>query len=146
MDNTNNTIDINVTIKDLINSGYTPEKLYSYALEELNRQNKAKAEAEAKKKAEDAKRKAEEEKKAKEAALREKKIKGYRNRCIGAFRDYMEFLTGEEIDKNVLSTFCDTLDKLEVIIKAAPVGTPSDTTYTDFYDYIKYLRGCGIDI
>ena len=60
-----NTSTTNVTtmIQDLINSGYTPEKLYNYALEELNRQNKAKAEAEAKKKAEaEAKAKAKAEK------------------------------------------------------------------------------------
>jgi hypothetical protein len=136
-----NTPDINVTIKDLINSGYTPERLYNYALEELNRQNKAKAEAEAKKKAEEAKRKAEEEKKAKEAALKEKQLKGYRNRCISAFREYMEFLTGEKIDNEVLAQFCDTLDKLESI-----TTIHTDKLYDDFYDYIKYLRGCGINI
>jgi len=135
-----NTIDINLTMKGLINAGYTPERLYSYALAELNRQNKAKAEAEAKKKAEEEKKKKEEEAKAKEAALREKKLKGYRNRCIGAFRDYIEYLTGEKINKNILVTYCDTLDKIESIT-AVP-----EKTYEDFDEYISYLRSCGVNI
>jgi hypothetical protein len=142
--NTTNRPDVTTTIQDLINSGYTPERLYNYALEELNRQNKAKAEAEAKKKAEDAKRKAEEEKKAKEAALREKKLKGYRNRCIGAFREYIEFVTGEKIDNELLAQFCDTLDRVEAIVNESVV-IPAKK-HDDFYDYIQYLRGCGINI
>jgi single-stranded DNA-specific DHH superfamily exonuclease len=142
--NTTNTSDITATIQDLINSGYTPERLYSYALEELNRQNKFKAEAEAKRKAEEERKKKEEEAKAKEAALREKKLKGYRNRCIGAFRDYIEFLTGEEIDKDTLTSFCGTLDKLESIVNASPIT--SAKKYDNFYDYISYLRDCGFDI
>jgi len=139
-----NTSTTNVTtmIQDLINSGYTPEKLYNYALEELNRQNKAKAEAEAKKKAEEAKRKAEEEKKAKEAAIKEKQLKGYRNRCIGAFREYIEFITGEKIENELLAQFCDTLDRIETIVNASSVT--SAKKYDDFYDYIQYLRKCGI--
>ena len=131
------TIDVNVTMKDLINAGYTPERLYSYALAELNRQNKIKAEEEAKKKAEEAKRKAEEEKKAKEAELRERKLKGYRNRCIGAFRDYMEYLTGEKIDKSILATYCDTLDKIEAITANPP------KTYDNLDDYLKWFRDMG---
>jgi hypothetical protein len=94
--------DTTIAIRKLIAGGYTPEKIYQYALEEVAAANKKKAEEEARLKKEQ-----------EHKTFRKKKIKSLRNLLERDFKRYIDFLAEDEVDEAVYAAFAEALDDLE---------------------------------